>query len=158
MSDGAVPPPPAVPTEPQPLGFSGWLLLLAIGVCLSPIRTLVEFAQEFDDYGKVWRVPNGQIIVLTEVAINLTLLALEVVTMVAMLNRYRVFPKLFTWMWLAAFFLPLVDLMVTASLFPQVAGNLFGADFFKAMLSAIVRGLWVWYVLASVRVKNTFTK
>jgi len=59
------------------------------------------------------------------------LLTLELVTLVAMLNRHRSFPKLFTWLWLAAVFLPIVDMFVTVSLFPQLGSQLFGAEFFR---------------------------
>jgi Protein of unknown function (DUF2569) len=145
----------SVATQPQ--GFRGWLLLLAIGVCLSPLRTLVEFVKAFEDYGRAWTVPNGRTLVLFEVGINLALIALEVATMVAMLNRYRAFIKLFIWLWGAAFVLPVADMVVTALLFPQVPSEAFVAEVGRTILVTIVRGLWVWYLLVSVRVKNTFT-
>ena len=153
MSDAAAPPPPSA----QPQGFRGWLLVLALGVCLSPLRTLIEFAKEFENYGRAWTVPNGQTLVLFEVAINLGLIVLEVATMVAMLNRHRVFLKLFVWLWGAAFVLPLADIVVVALLFPQVPSEEFVAEAGRTLLVTIVRGLWVWYLLVSVRVKNTFT-
>ena len=161
MSDAAAPPPPtptpAHPPTAQPRGFGGWLLLLAFGVCLSPLRTLVEFVKEFGDLGRAWTLPNGQTLVLFEVGINLALIALEVATMVAMLNRHRAFIKLFIWLWGAAFLLPFVDMVVTALLFPQVPSGEFAAEVGHTLLITIVRGLWVWYLLVSVRVKNTFT-
>ena len=70
-------------------------------------------------------MPDGQTLVLAEVTINLALLALEIVVMVAMLNKLRIFPRLFTWLWLAALVLPVVDIVVTAPLFPQVASSAF---------------------------------
>jgi hypothetical protein len=152
LTDAAVPPPAS-----EPKGFGGWLLLLAFGVCLSPLRTLVDFVQAFGDYGRAWTVPNGQTLVLFEVAINLALIALEVATMVAMLNRYRAFIKLFIWLWGVAFVLPLVDMVVTALLFPQVPSDEFVAEVGRTLLVTFIRGLWVWYLVSSVRVKNTFT-
>jgi hypothetical protein len=152
LTDAAVPPPAS-----EPKGFGGWLLLLAFGVCLSPLRTLVDFVQALGDYGRAWTVPNGQTLVLFEVAINLALIALEVATMVAMLNRYRAFIKLFIWLWGVAFVLPLVDMVVTALLFPQVPSDEFVAEVGRTLLVTFVRGLWVWYLVSSVRVKNTFT-
>ena len=159
MSESAPPPPVPIPPpiRSEPQGFRGWLLLLAFGVCLSPLRTLVEFVKEFEDYGRAWTVPNGQTLVLFEVGINLALIALEVATMVAMLNRYRAFIKLFVWLWGAAFALPLVDMVLVALLFPQISGETFIEEVGRTMLVTIVRGLWVWYLLVSVRVKNTFT-
>jgi len=94
----------------QPQGFRGWLMLLAFGVCLTPLRTLVEFVKAFEEYGRAWTVPNGQAVVVFEVGINLALIVLEVSAVVAMLNRRRVFIKLFIWLWGAAFVLPLADM------------------------------------------------
>ena len=138
MSDAAV---PQLPAPPQ--GFGGWLLLLAFGVCLSPIRTLVEFVKEFENYGRAWVVPNGQMLVLFEVGINLALIVLEVATMVAMLNRRRAFIKLFVWLWAATFVLSLADMVVTALLFPQVPSEEFATDVGRTLLVTIFRGLWV---------------
>ena len=103
-------------------------LLLAFGVCLSPLRTLVEFAKAFEDFGRAWTVPNGQTLVLFEVGINVALVVLEVATMVAMLNRYRAFIKLLIWLWAAAFVLPLADMVVTALLFPQIPSEALVAE------------------------------
>jgi hypothetical protein len=151
LSNAAVPPPAA-----QARGFGGWLLLLAFGVCLSPLWTLVEFVGEFGSYGRAWTVPNGQTLVLFEVAINLALIVLEVATMLAMLNRHRVFIKLFIWLWGATFVLPFVDMVVAALLFPQIPSDEFAVRVGHTILVVIVRGLWVWYLLVSVRVKHTF--
>ena len=141
----------------QPQGFRGWLMLLAFGVCLTPLRTLVEFVKAFEEYGRAWTVPNGQAVVVFEVGINLALIVLEVAAVVAMLNRRRVFMKLFIWLWGAAFILPLADMVVAALLFPQVPSESFAAEIGRTLLITIIRGLWVWYLLVSVRVKNTFT-
>ena len=159
MSEAAPPPPVPIPspTKSEPQGFRGWLLLLAFGVCLSPLRTLIEFVGEFGSYGRAWTVPNGQTVVLFEIGINVALIVLEIATMVAMLNKHRVFIKLFIWLWGAAFVLPFVDMVVTALLFPQVPSEEFAAEVGHTLLITIVRGLWVWYLLVSVRVKNTFT-
>ncbi len=80
MSEAAPPPPVPIPspTKSEPQGFRGWLLLLAFGVCLSPLRTLIEFVGEFGSYGRAWTVPNGQTVVLFEIGINLALIVLEV--------------------------------------------------------------------------------
>ena len=102
-------------------------------------------------------MPNGQTLVFFEVIINLALIVLEVAAVVAMLNRRRVFMKLFIWLWGAAFVLPLADMVVAALLFPQVPSESLAAEIGRTLLITIILGLWVWYLLVSVRVKNTFT-
>ncbi|MEP6566444.1 MAG: DUF2569 family protein, partial [Mesorhizobium sp.] len=40
-------------------GFGGWLMLLAIGLALSPLRTLVDLASSVKSYQQLAAVPNG---------------------------------------------------------------------------------------------------
>lgn len=145
---------PAKPLE----GFGGWLILPMIGVCLAPVRTLAEGATLLSSYGPVLTLPNGKAVVAIEVALNLFLLALQIVTLVAMFGRRSTFPKLFRWLWIASMVLPILDI-VAVSVFLGVSPTaLLDADMAHVAVAAVVMGLWVWYMQASVRVKNTFTR
>ena len=159
MSDPtSAPVPTPVPTPPKLLeGFGGWLILPMIGVCLAPVRTLVDAATSVASYGQVPGLPNGRLVIGIEVALNLVLLALQIVVLVAMLRRRATFPRLFTWLWIAAATLPFVDMVVVALLLNLPLAALFDADMVRVVVGAVVMGLWVWYMHASVRVKNTFT-
>ena len=156
MSDQASPSPAEPAAGPQ--GFGGWLILLAIGVCLAPLRSLVELSKSADAYGQFWNVPNGKAVVLTECGISVFLFVLQVVTMVSMLNKFRNFPMLLTWLWVATIVGTIANMVVFASLFPQATGELFGAEFGRTIATVVVTGAWVCYVHLSVRVANTFTK
>lgn len=147
------------PLPPKPLeGFGGWLILPMIGVCLSPIRTLADAATSMAQYGPVLELPNGKAVVAIEVACNLVLLALQIVTLVAMFGRRSTFPKLFTWVWITAIVLPLLDMVAVSTLLRVPFAALIDADMARVAMAAVVMGLWVWYMHVSVRVKNTFTK
>ena len=146
------------PTPAKPLeGFGGWLILPVIGVSLAPVRTLVDAATSVVSYGQVLGLPNGRLVVGIEVALNLVLLTLQIVVLVAMFRRRATFPKLFTWLWIAAVVLPFVDLVAVALLLNVPLAALFDSDMVRVLVGAVVMGLWVWYMHASVRVKNTFT-
>ncbi|RVA64817.1 hypothetical protein EN916_35110, partial [Mesorhizobium sp. M7A.F.Ca.CA.001.11.2.1] len=45
------------------VGFGGWLMLLAIGQALSPLRTLAELGASSDGYNQLMLVPNGPMVV-----------------------------------------------------------------------------------------------
>ncbi|PWJ87035.1 uncharacterized protein DUF2569 [Mesorhizobium loti] len=59
------------------VGFGGWLMLLAIGQTLSPLRTLADFANSADGYQQLMTLSNGPLAVYGEVALNLAFLALS---------------------------------------------------------------------------------
>ena len=62
------------PRPPKDLeGFGGWLMLLAIGQSLSPLRTLLELARSVKDYQRLITLPNGPLAVYGEAALNLAL-------------------------------------------------------------------------------------
>ncbi len=152
MSDGA--PPAGKPLE----GFGGWLILPMIGVCLAPVRTLAEAATSLASYGPVLEVPNGTALVAIEVALNVVLLVLQIVTLVAMFGRRSTFPRLFRWVWIASMVLPIVDIVAVSALLGVSPTALMDADMARVAVAAVVMGLWVWYMHASVRVKNTFIR
>jgi hypothetical protein len=143
--------------KPPPQGIGGWLLLLAIGLCLAPIRTLIDLGRSAEEYGRVWDMANGKTLVVAELSINLVLLVLQVVTAVALLNKQKRFRALFAWLWIAGVLLPVLDVVLVLALFPQIpAGSLVG-DIGRAGITFVVMGLWVWYVMVSKRVANTCT-
>jgi hypothetical protein len=149
---------PAAPAEKPPLqGIAGWLLLLAIGLCLAPIRTLVDLGRSAEEYDRVWGMANGKMLVAAELAINLVLLVLQVVTAVALLNKQKRFRALFAWLWIAAVLLPVLDVVLVLALFPQIPSGSLVGEIGRAGVTFVVMGLWVWYVMVSKRVTNTCT-
>jgi len=86
-------------------------------------HTLVDLGKSADGYVRLWHTADGKTVVLAELAINLLLLGLQVLTAVAMLNKMKRFPALFTWLWIAALVLPLVDMLMVISYFPQAPGS-----------------------------------
>ena len=47
------------------VGFGGWLMLLAIGQTLSPLRSLAQLSSSMEDYQKLMTLPNGTLAALS---------------------------------------------------------------------------------------------
>ena len=139
-------------------GFGGWLMLLAIGQSLSPLRTLVDMARSVKDYQRLITLPNGALAVYGEVALNLAFLVLQLVVLVSMLRRSRQFPKLFICQWFAIPLLFILDTVwISRTLGIPINQLLDGDTLISALISIITTGLWAGYVYRSVRVRNTFS-
>ncbi|NLS01994.1 DUF2569 family protein [Rhizobium sp. P32RR-XVIII] len=143
----------------EPAGFGGWLILPMIGQTVAPIKTLAgvaETAKAYDQYGSV---PGAQVASYGEGALTFAYLALQVVTLIAMYRKSRLFPKLFLYQWLAIpVYLTLDALVVSLSLGVSV-DQLYGqAEIAAAVTPFVAAGLWVLYMFKSVRVRNTFVR
>ncbi|MER9299037.1 DUF2569 family protein [Mesorhizobium sp. M0621] len=141
------------------VGIGGWLMLLAIGQALSPLRTLADFANSADGYQQLMTLSNGPLAVYGEVALNLAFLALQLVVLVSMLRRSHRFPQLFLLQWLAIPVVFVLDTIWVASVLGvPVSQVLVGNALAAHIVSFVLTGLWVAYVYKSVRVRNTFTR
>jgi len=138
-------------------GFGGWLMLLAIGQSLSPLRTLVELARSIKTYQELTTMPNGGLAILGEGALNLAFLVLQLVVLVSMLRRSRRFPQLFICQWFAIPLLFILDTVwISTILSVPVNQLLAGNALVPPLASFALTGLWAAYVYRSVRVRNTF--
>ncbi|MBZ9707936.1 DUF2569 family protein [Mesorhizobium sp. ESP7-2] len=141
------------------VGFGGWLMLLAIGQALSPLRTLANFANSADGYRQLMILPNGSLAVYGEVALNLAFLALQLVVLVSMLRRSRRFPQLFLLQWLAIPAVFILDTIWISSILGVPVNQVLAGDALVAPLASFAgAGIWAAYVYKSVRVRNTFTR
>ncbi|TPN48795.1 MULTISPECIES: DUF2569 family protein [unclassified Mesorhizobium] len=141
------------------VGFGGWLMLLAIGQALSPLRTLADFANSADGYQQLMALSNGPLAVYGEVALNLAFLALQLVVLVSMLRKSRRFPQLFLLQWLAIPVVFVLDTIWISSILGVPVNQVLAGDALAASIASFVAaGIWVAYVYRSVRVRNTFNK
>ncbi|MBZ9740403.1 MULTISPECIES: DUF2569 family protein [unclassified Mesorhizobium] len=149
------------PQNPEALvGFGGWLMLLAIGQTLSPLRTVADLANSIEGYQQLMPLPNGPLAVYGEVALNLAFLAIQLSVLVFMLRRSRHFPRLFLLQWLAIPAVFILDtILISSALDVPLSQVLAGGDGLVApIISVVVTGLWVAYVFKSIRVRNTFDR
>jgi hypothetical protein len=141
----------------QPEGFGGWLLLLAIGQTLTPLRSLGDFVRLVPEYQQVMAIENGPPLVYSEVALTVAYIALQIAVTVFMFRRSSLFPRLYFWQWIALPIYFVLDGALIHALLDIGTDQLFTAQEIGGLAAAfVINGLWVWYVSASVRVRNTF--
>ncbi len=147
----------------DPSGFGGWLVMLAIGVFISPVVTGVKLLQSGDlqANGDLHHMEYG------EAALYLVLLILEIATAIAMLRRSRQFPSLFVVTSIATIlFLPLVLIwysivgssLSSRSFLSFLGAMMKGRNYPQWISTTITVGIWMLYVLRSRRVANTFIR
>ncbi|ESY72554.1 DUF2569 family protein [Mesorhizobium sp. M0051] len=141
------------------VGIGGWLMLLAIGQALSPLRTLANLAISAEGYQQLMALPNGVMAAYGELALNLAFLALQLVVLVSMLRRSHRFPRLFLFQWLAIPVVFILDTIWIASILGVPVNKVLAGDALLAAIASFVgTGIWTAYVYKSVRVRNTFTR
>ncbi|MER9328871.1 DUF2569 family protein [Mesorhizobium sp. M0488] len=141
------------------VGFGGWLMLLAIGQALSPLRTLASLGNSVEGYQQLMILPNGPLAVYGEVALNLPFLALQLVVLVTMLRRSHRFPRLFLCQWFAIPLVFILDTVWTSTILDVPVNQvLAGSALVTPLVSFAFTGIWAAYVYNSVRVRNTFAR
>lgn len=132
---------------------------MAIGVTIAPLRTLSEISKNVESYGQLMAIPNGPATVYVEVGLFLALLVLQVIVAVALYKKKRTFPRLYMYQWIAAPVIVLIDVLAISYFLKVAPGDLLTVDAVVPVLASFAFGaIWVWYLSASVRVRNTFTE
>src|SRR5262245_40106218 len=79
-------------TEGAPVGFGGWLLLLAIAQTISPFRTLAETGKTLEEvYDQLMAFPSGRVVLYGELALTAVVVTLQIVTTVLMYRKSTLF-------------------------------------------------------------------
>lgn len=139
-------------------GVGGWLILVAIGVILSPFFSVINFmeypplilGEDFPYYTiqikfYIW----GEAVFFAVMTIFMTYVAY------LFFKKKRVFPNWFIVGSLAYLVFALVDSMILNMLVPQEDPNELFAGIFRSAISAAI---WIPYMLKSERVKLTFVE
>ncbi|MCB1925518.1 MAG: DUF3857 domain-containing protein [Gammaproteobacteria bacterium] len=158
------PVPYAVIPDGAKVGISGWLLLPAIGIALTPARVAFgssDLVVVF--HATQWSIVGDQLgglvqaIVLAEAVVNTVLFVVAVYVAVAFFTRRTSLPRLFVGFLLFAFAVTCIDYvaiqMMPAQLQDSQAVPI--RDVVRAGFSAMV---WTAYFLRSKRVRATFTR
>ncbi|MGJ5205324.1 DUF2569 family protein [Bradyrhizobium sp. HKCCYLR20261] len=148
----------------QPHGIGGWLVLVAIGQVLGPIRYLISLADYVRSIrDEVWtRFPA---MIWGEIALSLALLAFSAYTTILMFKHARSFPRFFIAEMLFTVVVPLLDVLAIAAIL-AISLDRAMTDFLsresinagQLAITAISAAIWIAYVLRSRRVANTFVK
>lgn len=148
----------------EPSGLGGWLILPALGLCLSPFIiafSLYQTVQAIDTpgYGQLTNPasprynPLYKSFLITEMAANVALIAFVLVTTVYFFRKHRLAPRLMITFYIASFLILVLD----AALASWLLGVAIDKQSVKEIgRSVVTMAIWVPYFLVSKRVANTF--
>ena len=150
-------------------GLGGWLVLVGIGVVISPVRllaTLVPIYQPiFEDgtwealttVGSEVYTPYFGSLLIGEIAFNTIIVAASVYLIYLFFSKHYLFPKLYVAIVAASLiFIPL-DAWVVTKVFP--GEPMFDPETTKEFMKVLIGGvIWVPYMLVSKRVQATFVE
>lgn len=156
-----------VPAEPRGLG--GWLILPAIGLCITPVRMLMVLAADFlpifrEGYWEILTTPGSAAyhylyapLIIYEIAANLAFALFAVVLLFLFFRKSHRFPPLCI-AYYAANVLFVVSDWVLGGCIPDLAAQPDPGAMQELVRSVVGAGIWIPYMLRSQRVKNTFVK
>jgi hypothetical protein len=154
-------PSPVSSSQGQPIG--GWLVLVAIGLSLTPLRFVYDMVKtpEFFDHA-TWSSLWGQwglfTIFFLEYIYNIFYLLFSILLIVLFFNRRSSLPLLISIFYGVTFVATLLDTLVAMNLdqgYTSQEQNEYYTELFKRF---IVAAIWIPYFQVSERVKETFVE
>jgi hypothetical protein len=149
-------------------GIGGWLILVAIGLCLTPIRIGAEIVQGVRSLQPVaWRVvttpgspayhPLFGPLIVGELVANVALLAWALVLLYLFFTKRRAFPRAMITFLIVRVIIQVADIFVASSI-PLAAGSIGPRVYGSLAGNLLVVSVWVPYFLKSRRVAATFVR
>lgn len=146
-------------------GLGGWLILVGVGVVLSPLAMFLQMIQGYPPLfsGGSWEAlttpgaesyhPLWGPVLITEVAANAGLLLARFLLVYLFFAKKRAFPKWFIGITLFNMIFVVADMLAFRAIWPDM--EISGADALSSIIPSLI---WVIYMMRSKRVKATFVK
>ncbi len=154
-------------TEKNLEGLGGWLILVGIAIVLAPIRTIFQMAPLYWNIltSGTWSLvtdatsasyhPLWAPIFVSEVALNLALVAAEIFAIYSYFSKRRIFPSLYMGIIVFSMVFIVADAMFVS--FVQPNEPIFDPDTLREFTRSVIAAvIWIPYMLVSKRVKATF--
>ena len=156
------------PSNQVKSGLGGWLVLVGIGVVLSPFKLVfVDFLPNFlpmfrDGSFEFLSNPESENyipffapLVYGEICYNIAMTAATIYLIFLFFFKKQFFPRFYISILIISFVSVLVDAVLVKFVFPEEP--IFSVDTIKTLVQVgIVAAIWVPYLLISKRVKATF--
>jgi hypothetical protein len=150
-------------------GLSGWLVLVGIGIVLTPFRLLISSISLFrplfaDGYWEALTTPGSEhftpyfeTLIIGEICFNGLMFLASIYLVYLYFSKHYLFPKVYIGIVVASLIFIPFDAWLASLVFPQE--SMFDSDTIKGFLKVVVAALiWVPYMLVSKRVKATFVE
>lgn len=154
-----------VSTESNPRPFGGWLVLLMVGVVLTPIFLLAQINDngffELDQWQYVWKSSSAgysiktSLIVLLEFVMNVILFGGSIFLILLMFRRRVSFPVTFVVFRIISLVFSTSDYLLTYYVLDNSSDNE-NKLALQVIIPLITAGIWIPYMLYSERVAETF--
>ena len=155
-------------SQAAPSGIGGWLLLVAVGVCLTPIRIAAEIVRGLRPLEPAtWHAvttpgtrayhPLFGPLIVGELVVNVALLIWAVVLVYLFFTRRRAFPMAMIAFMIARVVAQVADAGV-ALMIPAAAARMGAATYGGIASGVLVALVWVPYLIKSRRVELTFIR
>lgn len=152
------------PSKPPPKGIGGWLVLPAIGLCLTPIMLGIGIWQVASViFGGSWpalTTPGGpsyhplyRVLLPAEIVVNVGMLIFVLALIFLFFSKSARVPKLMILFYLLNLAVVAVDTLFASQLPGFVWDREVVKDVSRTLITAVI---WVPYFLVSRRVANTF--
>jgi hypothetical protein len=154
--------------QSAPSGIGGWLILIAIGLCLTPIRIGAEIVQGVRSLQPLaWRAvttpgspayhPLFGPLIIGEMVANAALLGWALVLLYLFFTKRRAFPRAMIAFLIVRVAIQMADIFVASSI-PVAAGSIGPRVYGSLAGNLLVVLVWVPYFLKSRRVAVTFVR
>jgi hypothetical protein len=153
-------------TGQKPIDIGGWLLVVALGVCITPVRTLI--AVSANDYYNLttWQnltTPTSPayniklaVLIVVEVFYNMFFLAYTILLILLFFKKRSSFPMLMAIRYAGSIFFLGLETYCLYSM--DLLDNNSNTETIKDLTQLIVGGaIWIPYLYLSERSKETFT-
>src|SRR5262245_7213396 len=156
------------PAPSGPVGLGGWLVLVGLGLFLSPLFVVYRL---WRDFVPIFREGSWEAIttpgnaaynlwwgplILAEAFINVVIIAVSILLLVLFFERSNRFPRLFVIFYVSTVLIALLE-GLALSLIPQATAAMGIAEPLRGIGPAMIGALIWWaYMVKSRRVKNTF--
>jgi hypothetical protein len=151
-------------------GLRGWLILIGLGIVLTPIRMVGQVAPQYidifnsaDEFGLLINsasehyVPFLHSLIIGEMLVNLLVLSGWLYAAYLFFSKQKIFPKWYIGLQVSTLVLIALSSVFTSLVIEEVRA--FDPETTKELGKQVVAmAIWIPYMLVSKRVKATFTR
>ncbi|MGA2641974.1 MAG: DUF3857 domain-containing protein [Spirochaetia bacterium] len=153
----------------KPSGLGGWLILVGFGILATPFIVAITMQKVWPLYSVAnWHdltaqsgarhTPGLQAYLIYVIVFNAALVAGSILLAVLFFQRRRLFPRAYIWFLVFTAATGIASNLLDSWLGAQGGDKASGALFQSLIQACAQLGIWIPYMLRSVRVKNTFVR